>query len=91
MWFAGLMTLAAGVIGVSNIMLISVRERTKELGVRKALGATPGRIVRMIVSEAVVLTAIAGTWASWPGSALLEVGDWVVPSWATTSRSAHRR
>lgn len=78
MWFAGLMTLAAGVIGVSNIMLISVRERTKELGVRKALGATPGRIVRMIVSEAVVLTAIAGYLGIVAGTALLEVGAWLI-------------
>jgi putative ABC transport system permease protein len=60
MWFAGTMTLAAGVIGVVNIMLISVRERTKEIGVRKALGATPIAIVRMILAEAVVLTVIAG-------------------------------
>jgi putative ABC transport system permease protein len=60
MWFAGTMTLAAGVIGVVNIMLISVRERTKEIGVRKALGATPLAIVRMILAEAIVLTVLAG-------------------------------
>jgi putative ABC transport system permease protein len=60
LWIAGIFTLAAGVVGVSNIMLISVRERTKELGVRKALGAQPREIVRMIVTEAMTLTLAAG-------------------------------
>jgi putative ABC transport system permease protein len=60
MWFAGVMTLGAGVVGVSNIMLISVRERTKELGVRKALGAKPLEIIRMVVVEALTLTLGAG-------------------------------
>lgn len=60
LWIAGICTLAAGVVGVSNIMLISVRERTKELGVRKALGAKPGEIIRMIVMEALTLTLAAG-------------------------------
>jgi putative ABC transport system permease protein len=60
MWVAGTMTLFAGVVGVTNIMLISVRERTKEIGVRKALGATPSKIVRMILAETIVLTVFAG-------------------------------
>jgi putative ABC transport system permease protein len=59
-WFVGTLTLLAGVLGVSNILLIIVKERTREIGVRKALGATPGSIVRMIVQEAITLTLLAG-------------------------------
>ena len=68
-WFTllvGLGTVVAGVVGVSNIMLVSVAERTSEFGLRKALGATPSTIVWMVLQEAVVLTGISG-WAGLTG------------------------
>lgn len=59
-FFVGIFTLLAGVIAISNILLITVKERTKEIGVRRALGATPKIVKRQIVMEAIVLTAFAG-------------------------------
>ncbi len=59
-WLVGLGTLLAGAIGVSNIMLVTVRERTTEIGIRRAIGATPRMILSQIISESIVLTLVAG-------------------------------
>jgi putative ABC transport system permease protein len=67
----GLATIIAGVIGIGNILLISVKERTKELGVRRALGATPGEVRIQIVLESVFLTLIAGVLGIILGAAAL--------------------
>lgn len=71
-WFVGIGSLLSGVIGIMNIMLVTVKERTREIGVRRAIGAKPFSILSQIMSESLVLTAIAGFFGLFCGVLLLE-------------------
>jgi putative ABC transport system permease protein len=79
-WLVGVGTLAAGAIGVSNVMLIIVKERTKEIGIRRAVGARPSAIVGQIVLESVILTAAAGYFGLVAGIAVMEVVGRLLPA-----------
>ena len=60
LWIIGLFTLLSGIVGVSNIMLITVKERTREFGVRKAIGAKPWAILKLIITESIIITSFFG-------------------------------
>jgi putative ABC transport system permease protein len=85
-WFVGVLTLIAGVIGISNIMLVIIKERTKEIGIQRAIGAAPVKILVQIIMESVFLTFIAGLIGMVFGILIIEMLDFVFKQMPPESR-----
>ena len=75
LWILGMLTLVSGIVGVSNIMLITVKERTHEFGIRKAIGAKPGAILKLIIAESISITAVFGYIGMFMGMVACQIMD----------------
>lgn len=78
LWFIGVCFLVSGMVGIGNIMLIIVKERTKEIGIRKAIGATPKSIIHLVLLESIVITVLSGFIGMLAGFGIIQIGNLIL-------------